>query len=172
MISPFYTGIPIQIQIQIGCVYTEANWIQIQTQTCTSPMWVVIQIRIRIGTWCSYKHALGQTSLSRLSTIIQDTCTYNCAIADCSNTPNLLETAFIQLSMSYNYRMYVPSHSSHLPVSSFCPVSSPKWLTSPTTLGLATARAIDTRRFLGAGPDPAPVSRPELGVADCRTVTE
>ena len=33
----------ISILIQIGCVYTEANWIQIQTQT-TSPMWIVIQI--------------------------------------------------------------------------------------------------------------------------------
>ena len=42
-----YTGILIQILIQFGCVYTEANWIQIQTQT-TSPMWIVIQIRIRI----------------------------------------------------------------------------------------------------------------------------
>ena len=44
-ISPVYTGILIQILIQIGCiyVYTEANWIQIQTQT-TSPMWIVIQI--------------------------------------------------------------------------------------------------------------------------------
>ena len=37
----------IQILIQIGCIYTEANWIRIQTQT-TSPMWAVIQIRIRI----------------------------------------------------------------------------------------------------------------------------
>ena len=36
-ISPVYTGILIQILIQIGCVYMEANWIQIQTQT-TSPM--------------------------------------------------------------------------------------------------------------------------------------
>ena len=37
------------ILIQIGCayIYTEANWIQIQTQT-TSPMWIVIQISIRI----------------------------------------------------------------------------------------------------------------------------
>ena len=37
MNSPVYTGILIQILIQIDCVYTEANWIQIQTQT-TSPM--------------------------------------------------------------------------------------------------------------------------------------
>ena len=44
-LSPVYTGI--LIQIQIGCIYTEPNWIQIQTQT-TSPMWIVIQIRIRI----------------------------------------------------------------------------------------------------------------------------
>ena len=36
-ISPVYTGILIQILIQTGCVYTEANWIQIRTQT-TSPM--------------------------------------------------------------------------------------------------------------------------------------
>ena len=42
-VSPVYTG----ILIQIGCAYTEANWIQIQTQT-TSPMWIVIQIQIRI----------------------------------------------------------------------------------------------------------------------------
>ena len=37
----------------------EANWIQIQTQT-TSPMWIVIQIQIRIQdlhAWCSCKHA-------------------------------------------------------------------------------------------------------------------
>ena len=34
-LSPVYTGI--QILIQTGCVYTEAKWIQIQTQT-TSPM--------------------------------------------------------------------------------------------------------------------------------------
>ena len=46
-LSLVYTGILIQILIQTGCVYTEANWIQIQTQT-TSPMWIVIQIRIRI----------------------------------------------------------------------------------------------------------------------------
>ena len=46
-VSPIYTGILIQILIQTGCVYTEANWIQIRTQT-TSPMWIVIQIRIRI----------------------------------------------------------------------------------------------------------------------------
>ena len=45
--SPVYTDILIQILIQIGCVYTEAKWIQIQTQT-TSPMWIVIQIQIRI----------------------------------------------------------------------------------------------------------------------------
>ena len=32
-------GILNQIQIQIGCIYTEANWIQIQTQT-TSPIWI------------------------------------------------------------------------------------------------------------------------------------
>ena len=34
-IAPFtlYTGILIQFLICIGCVYTEANWIQIQTQT-------------------------------------------------------------------------------------------------------------------------------------------
>ena len=37
ILSPVYTGILIQILIQIGCVYTEANWIQIRTQT-TSPM--------------------------------------------------------------------------------------------------------------------------------------
>ena len=47
IISPVYTGILIQILIQTVCVYTETNWIQIQTQT-TSPMWIVIQIRIRI----------------------------------------------------------------------------------------------------------------------------
>ena len=49
IISTVYTGILIQILIQIGCayIYTEANWIQIQTQT-TSPMWIVIQISIRI----------------------------------------------------------------------------------------------------------------------------
>ena len=44
-ISPICTGILIQILIQTGCVYTEAKWIQIRTQT-TSPMWTVIQIRI------------------------------------------------------------------------------------------------------------------------------
>ena len=37
----------ILIQIQIGCVYMEANWIQIQTQT-TSPILIMIQIQIRI----------------------------------------------------------------------------------------------------------------------------
>ena len=47
MLSPVYTGILIQILIQIGCVYTEANWIQIQTQT-TSPMWILIQIWLRL----------------------------------------------------------------------------------------------------------------------------
>ena len=31
LLSPVYTGILIQILIQIGCVYTEANWIQIYT---------------------------------------------------------------------------------------------------------------------------------------------
>ena len=46
-LSPIYMGILIQILIHIGCVYTEANWIQIQTQT-TSPIWIVIQIQIRI----------------------------------------------------------------------------------------------------------------------------
>ena len=35
-ISPVYTGILIQILIWIGCVYTEANWIQIQTQTTSN----------------------------------------------------------------------------------------------------------------------------------------
>ena len=45
--SLVYTGILIQILIQTGCIYMEANWIRIQTQT-TSPMWIVIQIRIRI----------------------------------------------------------------------------------------------------------------------------
>ena len=33
IITPVNMGILIQILIQIGCVYTEANWIQIQTQT-------------------------------------------------------------------------------------------------------------------------------------------
>ena len=36
VLSPVYTG----ILIQTGCVYMEANRIQIQTQT-TSPMWIV-----------------------------------------------------------------------------------------------------------------------------------
>ena len=47
--SPVYTGILIQILIQTGCVYTEANWIRIsRLRPRTSPMWIVIQIRIRI----------------------------------------------------------------------------------------------------------------------------